>query len=130
MSRKSMLGSCGLMDKASDFGSEDCRFESCHDRKSFFLSFKAIWKEAYLSEKWNLMAGCQHESCHDRKSFFLPFRAIKKEAYLSQRSYQRNGRKKNVSNFTYCTTFLSKSNAREKTRRIRFSRCHFGSNCE
>ena len=22
--------SCGLMDKASDFGSEDCRFESCH----------------------------------------------------------------------------------------------------
>ena len=24
--------SCGLMDKASDFGSEDCRFESCHDR--------------------------------------------------------------------------------------------------
>ena len=24
--------SCGLMDKASDFGSGDCRFESCHDR--------------------------------------------------------------------------------------------------
>ena len=24
---------CGLMDKASDFGSEDCRFESCHSRK-------------------------------------------------------------------------------------------------
>ena len=23
---------CGLMDKASDFGSEDCRFESCHGR--------------------------------------------------------------------------------------------------
>ena len=33
---------CGLMDKASDFGSEDCRFESCHDRKSIFpiLFFK------------------------------------------------------------------------------------------
>ena len=71
MTCKSMLGSCGLMDKASDFGSEDCRFESCHDRKSFFL----------------------------------PFRAIKKEAYLLQRSYQRNGRKKKVSNFPYCTTF-------------------------
>lgn len=27
---------CGLMDKASDFGSEDCRFESCHGRS--FLS--------------------------------------------------------------------------------------------
>ena len=25
-------GSCGLMDKAPDFGSGDCRFESCHDR--------------------------------------------------------------------------------------------------
>ena len=24
--------SCGLMDKAPDFGSGDCRFESCHDR--------------------------------------------------------------------------------------------------
>ena len=29
-------GSCGLMDKAPDFGSGDCRFESCHDRH--FLS--------------------------------------------------------------------------------------------
>ena len=48
MSCKSMLGSCGLMDKASDFGSEDCRFESCHDRKSFFLPFRAIKKEAYV----------------------------------------------------------------------------------
>ncbi|KAH3784771.1 hypothetical protein DPMN_162842 [Dreissena polymorpha] len=26
--------SCGLMDKASDFESEDCRFESCQDRSS------------------------------------------------------------------------------------------------
>ena len=25
------------MDKASDFGSEDCRFESCHDRNSFLV---------------------------------------------------------------------------------------------
>ena len=29
---------CGLMDKASDFGSEDCRFESCHGRNSFFTN--------------------------------------------------------------------------------------------
>ena len=28
---------CGLMDKASDFGSEDCRFESCHARKLFIF---------------------------------------------------------------------------------------------
>ena len=26
---------CGLMDKAPDFGSGDCRFESCHARPSF-----------------------------------------------------------------------------------------------
>ena len=82
MTCKSMLGSCGLMDKASDFGSEDCRFESCHDRKSFFL----------------------------------PFRAIKKEAYLSQRSYQRNGRKKKVSNFPYCTTFCPKAMQEKKNK--------------
>ena len=30
-------GPCGLMDKASDFGSEDCRFESCHGREVWFL---------------------------------------------------------------------------------------------
>ena len=28
---------CGLMDKASDFGSEDYRFESCHGRKEGLL---------------------------------------------------------------------------------------------
>ena len=27
------------MDKASDFGSEDCRFESCHGRLNFFCLF-------------------------------------------------------------------------------------------
>ncbi len=27
----------GLMDKASDFGSEDCRFESCRGRNFSFL---------------------------------------------------------------------------------------------
>ena len=31
------LGPCGLMDKAPDFGSGDCRFESCHGRRNFFL---------------------------------------------------------------------------------------------
>ena len=27
------------MDKASDFGSEDCRFESCHGRKNVLVIF-------------------------------------------------------------------------------------------
>ena len=27
------------MDKASDFGSEDCRFESCHGRENVFVIF-------------------------------------------------------------------------------------------
>ena len=31
--------SCGLMDKAPDFGSGDCRFESCHDRFIFSSYF-------------------------------------------------------------------------------------------
>ena len=35
------IRSCGLMDKASDFESEDCRFESCHDRY-FFPLLKAV----------------------------------------------------------------------------------------
>ena len=29
---------CGLMDKAPDFGSGDCRFESCHGRINKFLN--------------------------------------------------------------------------------------------
>ena len=32
--------SCGLMEKVSDYNSEDCRFESCHDRL-FSLSVKS-----------------------------------------------------------------------------------------
>ena len=31
---------CGLMDKAPDFGSGDCRFESCHGRNIFKFSKK------------------------------------------------------------------------------------------
>ena len=31
------MRACGLMDKASDFGSEDCRFESCHTRELILL---------------------------------------------------------------------------------------------
>ena len=33
------LWPCGLMDKASDFGSEDCRFESCQGRYNSFSYF-------------------------------------------------------------------------------------------
>ena len=34
---------CGLMDKASDFGSEDCRFESCHGRYGTISKFWDFW---------------------------------------------------------------------------------------
>ena len=34
------LRPCGLMDKAPDFGSGDCRFESCHGR--YFLPFESF----------------------------------------------------------------------------------------
>ena len=30
---------CGLMDKAPDFGSGDCRFESCHARNYILVLF-------------------------------------------------------------------------------------------
>ena len=36
---------CGLMDKAPDFGSGDCRFESCHARLSF-TSFRVAISNA------------------------------------------------------------------------------------
>ena len=35
---------CGLMDKAPDFGSGDCRFESCHGRNIFSL-FQTFWTD-------------------------------------------------------------------------------------
>ena len=38
---------CGLMDKAPDFGSGDCRFESCHGRSFLFLTHN---REELLSE--------------------------------------------------------------------------------
>ena len=31
------MWACGLMDKAPDFGSGDCRFESCHGRSLTFF---------------------------------------------------------------------------------------------
>ena len=37
---------CGLMDKAPDFGSGDCRFESCHGRINKFLT---VIRSKYLA---------------------------------------------------------------------------------
>ena len=38
---------CGLMDKAPDFGSGDCRFESCHSRNynQFFFTCCSDYKK-------------------------------------------------------------------------------------
>ena len=38
---------CGLMDRAPDFGSGDCRFESCHGRS--FCCWKVHWKIQIVS---------------------------------------------------------------------------------
>ena len=38
-SSHTQLGPCGLMDKAPDFGSGDCRFESCHGRTFYHFQF-------------------------------------------------------------------------------------------
>ena len=37
---------CGLMDKAPDFGSGDCRFESCHGR---IINFLGVIRSKYLA---------------------------------------------------------------------------------
>ena len=71
MCSRSIARPCGLMDKASDFGSEDCRFESCHGRiilyhvlNSLFYFFQVrflcwgdvcvVWGQylTYLDVKW------------------------------------------------------------------------------
>ena len=44
----------GLMDKASVFGTEDCRFDPCRDQKYFFLllrlAFDASWCKRHPRE--------------------------------------------------------------------------------
>ena len=42
---------CGLMDKAPDFGSGDCRFESCHGRSVFFFPLYTLDGDETRSEK-------------------------------------------------------------------------------
>lgn len=37
-----VVGPCGLMDKASDFWSEDCRFKSCHGRVKWFIFYPIL----------------------------------------------------------------------------------------
>ena len=47
------LRPCGLMDKAPDFGSGDCRFESCHGR--FF--FLRLDQKCYLCDHARMETG-------------------------------------------------------------------------
>ena len=44
------IGACGLMDKASDFGSEDCRIESC-DVRNMTFDFPNFKMKFYVSSK-------------------------------------------------------------------------------
>ena len=46
--------SCGPMDKASDYESGDCRFESCQDQTFFLQRYLEIWDttvEAVIAQK-------------------------------------------------------------------------------
>jgi hypothetical protein len=45
--------SCGAMDNASDYESEDCRFESCQDRFPFIVIQKDVEDMRYLAYQWN-----------------------------------------------------------------------------
>ena len=61
---------CGLMDKAPDFGSGDCRFESCHGRKGaqIFGRFKSSAQIGrQRPENWALM------DAGNAEIKFLPF---------------------------------------------------------
>ena len=42
------------MDKASDFGSEDCRFESCHGRRVTFLFIYGTFVDYQLESNFFL----------------------------------------------------------------------------
>ena len=46
------------MDKASDFGSEDCRFESCHGR----IPFDAYVSLSHNLRKYSIDTKCKHKS--------------------------------------------------------------------
>ena len=92
------------MDKASDFGSEDCRFESCHDRKSFFLSFKAIQKEACSV----LIREMEEKRDKTRKTHKNKTEKTKQMTLFQNLS--------NANHWLAYTTFLLNNNAREKTR--------------
>ena len=39
---KCYQGLCGLMNKAPDFGSGDCRFESCQGQWEYFVVFHHV----------------------------------------------------------------------------------------
>ena len=50
-------GSCGLMDKAPDFGSGDCRFESCHVRVNFCANMNLLWRSPNYASTAQVLLG-------------------------------------------------------------------------
>ena len=49
--------SCGLMDKAPDFGSGDCRFESCHVRVNFCANMNLLWRSPNHASTTQVLLG-------------------------------------------------------------------------
>ena len=60
----SHLQPCGLMDKAPDFGSGDCRFESCHGRNLFLPHLSGMDGNNFLEHR----SGTKVQSYHSQKS--------------------------------------------------------------
>ena len=59
---------CGLMDKAPDFGSGDCRFESCHGRKYIlFLYYIKLFLSLSKLHRYYLGSGIKmgFENCKE-----------------------------------------------------------------
>ena len=59
------MGPCGLMDKAPDFGSGDCRFESCQGRPQSFTFRELPWARC-MSCSWCDRQGMFHHCCTSR----------------------------------------------------------------
>ena len=96
----------GLMDKASDFESEDCRFESCRGRLTFYYRlhdcvhcsfenrefFNEIYQPRGLMEKASDFESedCRYESCRGRLTFYYRLPAVCIVLMKTGRSFIRN----------------------------------------
>ena len=90
-------GACGLMDKAPDFGSGDCRFESCHARsvfaKKLIKAMKMYSLKIVLTPTWfehaAFWSGVRRATVAPRSQLYHYLCALPNN-YCRQSHYSRN----------------------------------------